>query len=209
MKKTMDKLKSKIKTNKKFSIFLFVLILVGAITGALFLTILSNTDKELICDYLNSYITSIKTKQPDYVSIFFNSILNSSLTAIAIWLLGLSVVGIPVMLFLFFCKAFTLGFSVASIFLVYHINGSLFALFSIFPHQIINLLAYGILMIYALSVSIKMIEAVLKKKNFDFKTIMGKYSLILGFSLFLLLLGSIYETFALQNLLKFIIPFLK
>ena len=42
MKQKMDKLKSKIKTNKKFTIFLLVLVLIGVITGAFFITILSS-----------------------------------------------------------------------------------------------------------------------------------------------------------------------
>lgn len=204
MKKGMDKLRSKIKTNKKFTIFLFVLLLVGVITGALFVTILSSSDKTLIKDYLIQYINRLKTENPDYLGIFVNSFFNVGITAFSIWLLGISIVGIPIMLFLFFSKTFLLGFSLSSLLYVYHGKGLVFAFCYLFPHQLIHLLAYSILLMYALSVSIKMIEAVLKHKTIDFKAIMGKYSVILGVTLVLFLIGSLSETFLMPHMLKWI-----
>lgn len=83
------------------------------------------------------------------------------------------------------------------------------ALVYVFPHQIIAILSYTILMIYALSVSLKMIEATFKKKTIDFKTIMGKYSVVLGIVLVLLLLCTLYETLAMPNIMKMITQIIK
>lgn len=209
MKKQMDKLKNKIRTSKKFTIFLFVLVLVGIVLGSFFITMLANSDKTLVKEYLEQYTNIIKTGKINYFSVFFNSFLNSGLTLVAIWLLGISVVGIPIILFLFFCKAFTLGFAIGSILYVYKWKGMLLSFFYIFPHQVILLLAYGILMIYALSVSMKMIEAVAKKKAIDFRHIMEKYSIVLGISIILLLITSFYETLALPNIMKWVLSLIK
>lgn len=209
MKNKMDKLKSKIKTNKKFTIFLAVLVIVGVILGSFFITILSKSDQTLVKEYLNNYMEVVKTGKFDYISVFINSLLNGGITAFAIWMLGISIVGIPVILFLFFCKAFTLGFSIGSLFFVYQWKGSILSFFYLFPHQIITLIAYGTLTIYALSVSIKMIEAVFKKKTIDFRAIMGKYSMILGISIGFLLISSLLETFLMPNIMKWILSFLK
>lgn len=209
MKNKMDKLKSKIKTNKKFTVFLFVFMLVGVATGTLFITMLSSSDKNLVKNYLEQYIKTIESGKITYVSILWNTFLNGGVVAVAIWLLGVSIVGIPVILFLFFCKAFTLGFSIGSFLYVYKWKGSLLALSYVFPHQILTLIAFGILMMYALSVSLKMIEAVMKKKTIDFKSIMGKYSVVLGVSMILLLVSALYETFALPNIMKILLPIIK
>ena len=209
MKQKMDKLKSKIKTNKKFTIFLLVLVLIGVITGAFFITILSSSDKSLVKEYLNNYINVIKVEKIDYISLLINNALNSTLLALTIWLLGISIIGIPIMLFLFFCKAFTLGFSIGTLFFTYNWKGIIMALVYVFPHQIIAILSYTILMIYALSVSLKMIEATFKKKTIDFKTIMGKYSVVLGIVLVLLLLCTLYETLAMPNIMKMITQIIK
>ncbi len=209
MKQKMDKLKSKIKTNKKFTIFLLVLVLIGVITGAFFITILSSSDKTLVKEYLNNYINVIKVEKIDYISLLINNALNSTLLALTIWLLGISIIGIPIMLFLFFCKAFTLGFSIGTLFFTYNWKGIIMALVYVFPHQIIAILSYTILMIYALSVSLKMIEATFKKKTIDFKTIMGKYSVVLGIVLVLLLLCTLYETLAMPNIMKMITQIIK
>jgi len=209
MKQKMDKLKSKIKTNKKFTIFLLVLVLIGVITGAFFITILSSSDKTLVKEYLNNYINVIKVEKIDYISLLINNALNSTLLALTIWLLGISIIGIPIMLFLFFCKAFTLGFSIGTLFFTYNWKGIIMALVYVFPHQIIAILSYTILMIYALSVSLKMIEATFKKKTIDFKTIMGKYSVVLGIVLVSLLLCTLYETLAMPNIMKMITQIIK
>lgn len=209
MKKEMDKLKSKIKTSKKFTIFLVVLLLVGVVAGTLFITILSSTDKSLVKEYMNSYMSSIEKDKINYLALFCNSFLKEFLIASVIWLLGISIVGIPAILFLFFKEAFVLGFSIGSLLFVYKGKGLLYALFYIFPCQILNIIAYGILLMYALSVSMKMIEAVFKHKTIDFKTIMGKYSKVLGIVLILFLVSSLLETFLLPNILKWLLSIIK
>jgi len=208
MKKVMDKFKSKIRTNKKFTIFLFLLILIGVVFGSLFITILSDTDKSMIKDYLNDYIMAIENNKLVFSKVLINSLLNDILIGISIWLLGFSVVGIPVVLFLFFTKTFTLGFSIASIFYTYKIKGFYFTFLYVFPHQIINLLTYSILITYTLSVSFKLIESIFRKKNIDFKIIMEKYTVVLGIVFASFIFTSLYETFILPKLLKLIIPFL-
>ena len=209
MKKEMDKLKNRMKSSKKFTIFLVVLLLVGVIAGTLFITILSSSDKSLIKEYLNSYISDIGKNKINYLPLFCNSFLKEILISGAIWLLGISIVGIPAILFLFFKEAFTLGFSIGSMLFVYKGKGLLYAFFYIFPCKILNIVAYGLLLTYALSVSLKMIEAVFKHKTIDFKAIMNKYSKVLGVVLGLFLVSSLLETFLIPNILKWILSIIK
>lgn len=209
MKKEMDKLKSKIKTSKKFTIFLVVLLLIGVISGTLFITILSSSDKALVHEYLNSYMSNIQNHKINYLPLFCNSFLKEFLISSIIWLLGISVAGIPVILFLFFKEAFVLGFSIGSLLFVYKGKGILYAFFYIFPCQILNIIAYSLLLMYALSVSMKMIEAVFKHKTIDFKAIMGKYSKVLGIVIVLFLTSSLFETFLLPNILKWMLSIFK
>lgn len=209
MKKKMDKLKSKIKSSKKFTVFLVVLLLVGVIAGTLFITILSSSDKSLVKEYLNSYMSNIEKNKINYLSLFCNSFLKEFLISGAIWLLGISIVGIPVILFLFFKETFVLGFSIGSMLFVYKGKGLIYALFYIFPWQILNIIAYGFLLTYALSVSMKMIEAVFKHKTIDFKAIMGKYSKVFGVALILFFVSSLMEAFLVPNILKWILSISK
>lgn len=209
MKKEMDKLKNRMKSSKKFTVFLVVLLLFGVIAGTLFITILSSSDKSLIKEYLNSYMSDIEKNKINYLPLFCNSFLKEILISSAIWLLGISIVGIPAILFLFFKEAFVLGFSIGSILFVYKGKGLLYAFFYIFPCQILNIVAYGLLLTYALSVSLKMIEAVFKHKTIDFKAIMNKYSKVLGVVLGLFLVSSLLKTFLIPNILKWILSIIK
>ena len=52
MKKAMDKLFT---VDKKVVIFLFVISFIGVVTGALFMTVLSSQDKQLVAETLSSF----------------------------------------------------------------------------------------------------------------------------------------------------------
>lgn len=207
--KILDKLKDKVKINKKISLFLFIILIIGVIFGAIYTVILSKTDKELVMEYLNNFVNKIKTNDLNYVGTLINTLISNISFIIIIWLLGISVIGIPISIIMFFSKAFILGFSITSIIYKYKLAGSLMSLLYIFPHQIINIFVYIILMIYSISLSLKMIYCIFKKKSIDFKLIMNKYTKILLFSIILISITSLIETYICPNLIKLIISLLK
>ena len=209
MKTIMDKLKTRITLNKKMIVFLTVLGLIGIIAGSLFVAILNSGDKALVSSYLNEFVSHICGNEVDYVSGFLNGILSSLLFIIAIWLLGFSVVGIPITVFMYFIKTFILGFSITSIIYHFHVKGILISLLYVFPHHVINIILYILLMIYSLTVSIKLGESIVKKKSIDFKPIMNKYLMILAIGASGMILSTAYETFALPHILKMILGILK
>ena len=55
----LDKLKYGAINNKRIITFLFVLGIIGIISGALFLTILSKTDQQLVIDYITQFMSNI------------------------------------------------------------------------------------------------------------------------------------------------------
>lgn len=61
MKKYMDKLTYKLKTNKKVIIFLLVLTTIGIISGTIFSLVISSDDKTLVLNQINGFFESIKT----------------------------------------------------------------------------------------------------------------------------------------------------
>ena len=193
MKKKVDKLN--IRINKKLLIFLITLIIVGVILGSLFTIILSKSDKSLITDYLNTYVSNINNHKLDYISALKQGLTSNILFVLIIWLLGISVIGLPIIIFMFFSKYFIMGFTISSIITNFKIKGCLLSFIYIFPHYIINILAFLLLMVYSISLSLKIIKSLLKKKTIDFKVIMNKYYVVLIINLIVILLTTLYEVF--------------
>ncbi len=202
MRKRMDKLISIFKIHKQITIFLFGLSIIGIITGALYITILNKSDHALIQSSVNNFVSNIQNNKINFITLLKNiSIVNISFI-ILIWLLGISVIGIPIILFLLFCKSFILGFSVSSIILQYKLKGTLIAFIYLFPHHIINLYIYVALISYSMSLSLKLIDSILKRKSIDFKQIMNKYSYVLLVTFIIILITTLFEVFITPTLLK-------
>ena len=136
----MDKLKTIIKDNKKSIIFLFILSAIALATGSIFAFMLNENDKKLVTDSISNFFNNINTLNS--LETLRYASFNQALYIILIWLLGFSIIGIPIILFSFFLKIFTLGFSICNIIIMYNIKGILFSFLYIFPHHILNIINY-------------------------------------------------------------------
>ena len=209
MKKYLDKLKCNIHVNKNLFVFIFVIVIIGIISGSFFSVIISSDDKSLVMEYINNFFNNLKDGKLNYSNNIINSLFFTILFALLIWILGISVIGFFIVLFLLFLKAFILGFTVSSIIYCFKLKGALYGLIYIFPHQIINLLVFMLLSAYALIVSFKVIRCFSGKRVLDFKKIFKRYLIVLFFSLICLILTSLYEIYIMPKLLNIIFFILK
>ena len=91
---------------------------------------------------------------------------------------------------------------------IYGYTGILLGLFSIFPHQIINLIVYMIITYYGMILSIKLFRLIFFKEQFNINTFRKKYLKIILIGIVFLLITSIYDTFLsdfILNLFTFMI----
>lgn len=208
MKKYMDKLKSNIRINKSLFVFLVVIIAVGVAAGSIFVTLLSDSDKVMVSDYLNNFLNNLKTDNLNYSGTLINTIIFTLGAALLIWLLGISVIGFLLILLFLFIKAFSLGFSIGSIIINFNFKGVLIAGAYIVPHHIINMMIYLLISSYALVLSYRLINSFTKKQTFEFKSVFNRYLFILGFSLIILLISVLYEVYGAPKLINLIISVL-
>ena len=209
MMKIMDKLKFKIKLDKKILLFLVILLVIGITVGAIFVTILNQSDKSLVSEHLNEFLNSVESNKLDFSLVLKNNLISNILYVLIIWLLGISVIGLPIIIFMFFSKTFILGFSIGAIISTFKTKGILFGLVYTFPGQVISLLFMMLLVMYSLSFSFKMIYLIFKKKTLDFKVVMNKYFKILLVVLSVIILMSLYDTYLMPRLVKSIITFIR
>lgn len=208
MKVKMDKLKNKLKNNNKLIIFLVTLIIIGIIAGTIFSLVINSSDKTLVADHLKNFFEAVKNNNLNQLDAFKSAVIDNYISTTMIWLLGISIIGLPIILVLFFSKAFVIGFTIGSILINYKFKGLLISFLYLFPHQIINILLYLLLIIYSLAFSIKLLYTLIKRKSIDFKPIITKYLSILLICLVGFILTSLFEAFVMPNLINLISPLL-
>ena len=195
--------KNNIMKQKKLYLFLIGLVIVSIIAGILFWFVINNEDKLLVTKNLNNFFECIKKGNAiNYWSSLFNSLVTGLIYIVLIWLLGISIVGLPIILIIITIKSFIVGFSISSIIASYGIKGILGAFVYTFPHQIIFLLLLILLGFYASSFCFKLFKYLFLKQSINFKDAMRKYFKILLISLIVVLLTSLYETFIATYFIK-------
>lgn len=210
MKEKRIVLLKEIKKNKYKYMFLITIILIGFIMGIIFSNILSYNDHQQISEVLKKYFLGIKNNQDiNYLNNFINNFSVNYLYMLAIWIFGLSIIGIILNPFILYLKSFIIGLSVGVIISTYGLIGIIGVILYIFPHVLINLIVYLLLSFYGIKLSINLFKALFLKKNFNSSEFMHKYLVILGLSALILLITTLYETFLADFVMKLFTILLK
>ena len=179
------------------------IIIVGLLSGIILSNILSYNDQKEISSLINEYFTNLKSdNQINYLNNLLNSLLINFSYLITIFILSMSIIGIILNPFILFIKSFIVGFSVGIMISIYSFNGILLGIFSVFPHQIINLFVYLIITYFGIKLSLDLFKLLFLKKQFNFSIILKKYLIVLGISSILLIISSLYEAFLSDFILK-------
>lgn len=196
MKFNIKKTKNSILKQKKLYLFLIGLMVTGLIAGILFWFVISKEDKLLVTKNLTNFFSCIKEGNSiNYGASLLNSVVTSLIYVILIWLLGISIIGLPIILVMMATKSFIVGFSIAGIISSYGLKGIVGAFVYVFPHQIVFLLLLILLGFYASAFCIKLFKYLFLKQMINFKEAMRKYLKILGISCLSVLVISLFETF--------------
>lgn len=199
----MDKLKKIIKYDKKIMTFLNVIAIVGIIAGSIFMIILSKNDKETVLNSIKDFFNKLINNKFNFVGTLKNTLISNFLFSFIIWVIGISVVGLLIVIFIIFYKSFTLGFTISSIIYTYSIKGTFLAFIYVFPHLVINLLILLYLSSYSIKLSIILIKSILKKDNLNFKAFINNYSKVFLISIIFLIVTSLYESFIAPIILRY------
>ena len=205
MKKILDKLFNNIKFDKRYVFFSLIIVIIGIITGSLFIVILKNTDKTIAIEYIQQFIENIKNNNINYLDNLKNILIINYIIILIIIVIGFTCFMFPINIILLYYKSFVIGFSLGSFILTYKIKGLLLSIIYIFPHLIINILLFAILVAYSSKLSLSMINNIIKKKSVDMREYFNKNIYTLIIFIIIITLSSIYEAYISAFLLKSIV----
>lgn len=192
--------------NKKVNLFVIFIVILGIISGSLFLMVLNENDKSEVINEISTFMANINTNNINNFNSFKNSLIEGMILIILSWILGMSIIGVIFNIFFIYMKSFTIGFSISSFILVYKYKGILSSLVYTVPSQLINILIILILGVYTLLFSKYLFKMIfLKDKTVNLGKFFKKYVLVFGICIILCVISSLCEAYLLPSLLKVII----
>ena len=204
MKKIIKYLNETIKKEKNILIFILITFFLGLILGSLFINFITEDDKKLLVEQLELFLSNVKnlTKDVFGIKVFSGEILNNGFQLFIIFVLGISMIGLPVVIIIMFFKGFMLGTTLATIILKYQFKGIIGSFLYVFPCYIFNIIIYIFISFFAVHASIKFLKALLKKDNLNFKSFFGRYLLSFIISMFLMNIVCLLDAYLTPGLLK-------
>lgn len=162
----VTKIKEHVYNNIKQYLIICTLLLIGVTIGVLTVNYAETKNKEIASQAIMSFINLLKDEnyQIDYLNLLKNVILKHLLSAILLWFLGCSVIGIPIVYFLIAYKGFSLGYTLAVI--IYTLNtgkGILFILTTLFLQ---NILIIPVILTMAVS-GMNLYSSIIKNKRIE------------------------------------------
>jgi stage II sporulation protein M len=191
------------------SIYLFVVVLflMGVIFGAIVVNSLTFSQKEDLAYYLSQFFGEVSNgKVAASKDVFAQSLFDNSKFIGMMGILGISIIGLPVILIVLFMKGLVIGFTVG--FLVNQMgwNGFLLSFVSVLPQNFIIIPVFIITATVAVSISLKMIRRqFMKKISEPILPLLGRYALVFVVAGLFLVIAALFEAYISPSLMKTVI----
>ncbi len=192
-------------------IFVIVLFLMGVIFGAVVVNSLSFSQKEDLFYYLSQFFGQLSNGESARSNdLFIQSLLHNIKYIGLMWLLGISIIGLPVILILLFIKGMVIGFTVG--FLVNQMgwDGFLLSFVSILPQNFIIIPVFIIMAVITISFSMQMIRRqFMKKVSNPVFPLLSRYFVTLLIAMVCLSAAAAVEAYISPPLMKAVIGAIK
>lgn len=202
-------LEETVKNQFTLYVFVAVLFVVGVIFGGLMVNALTLEQQQDLASDVNQYIQLMNNGvMADEAQSFWDRLFFHSKWLLLLWLLGITVVGIPFVLVLDFLKGALVGFAIGSLVSQYAWKGLLFSLVSVVPPNLIIVPALMITSVAAISFS----TYVIKNRLFQQRGTLGPQIANFTSTAFLMLLvligAALLEAYISPILMNWVAPLL-
>lgn len=165
----------------------------GIAAGAFTVDALSSVQKDELINYFQSFFSVLNTETVKSAAVFKQSLLNNAQFIILIWILGITIIGIPLILLIVGIKGFIIGFSVSFIVEGMGLRGLLFAFVSILPQNLLIVPGIVVAGVLGISFSIRMLKRRRMRQRKSFSSEFFVYSMNLLLVLAMVFIGSLIE----------------
>ncbi|MFD2630752.1 stage II sporulation protein M [Oceanobacillus kapialis] len=196
-----------IKNHATIYLFMIILFMTGIVFGAILVNSMNIVQKQDLIFYLERFFGQLNDQQvTENSTILKNSFFYHVKYLLLLFILGLSVIGLPIVWVLLFIKGLVVGFSVGFMVNQLGMDGFLLATFSIAPQNIliipIYIVAGSLAMIFSLKLLGKLFTQKVSQPVFQ---PFGRYATIFGFLLILSFAAALLETYVSNEAMTYII----
>lgn len=197
-----------VQEHARLFVFTIVLFIVGVVFGAIVVNALADGQKTDLFNYLRGFFALVNDNHlADSAYVTWHSIATNIKLLGLIWILGLSIIGLPVIVVLLFLKGFTIGFTVGFLVDNFASKGLMFAILAVLPQNIIIVPSLLVAGVAGIAFSLMLVRS-------RFTQNMPLYQKFLAYTLLILFLGvflvlaSFIEGYISPFLMKIITPHL-
>lgn len=198
-----ERIARNIKENISIYFIIILFFAIGLAVGGFAIKSIGDGDKQDLLTYMNSFFKVYSGESVSGLTIFLQSAKNNFFSILIIWILSLTIVGVPALLIVVGFRGFILGFSVGFFIESMGLKGLVFSLIGVIPQNIIYIPCILITAALSLMFSISVIK---RKRNKNFyggqKLSILSYSMTIGVIFLVSLLGSLIEGFLSPIIIK-------
>lgn len=187
------RIKQHINENRWQYYILILLFVLGIIAGNYPITYLEAGVKNHLLDLIDNYLRSGLTDTIT-VSFWAAAFINQLKSLLIIWFLGLTVIGLPLILGIIFVRGFSLGFTIGFLVQEKAAAGILIALLSIIPQNLVYIPVLIVWSVIAMNFSIYLVKG-RSAMNLSLGKSLAIYTSLLMVSSAILLAGSLIEAY--------------
>ncbi|RBP45573.1 stage II sporulation protein M [Garciella nitratireducens] len=207
MKNLLNVIQKHIRLNIIIYIITILALTIGIVMGTYTVKALSDSQKVELINYLEGFFQILESQKFDSYQLFFQTFINQLKLLIPIWILGATVIGMPIIILILGFRGFILGFTIGFIIDEFAFNGILFIILSILPHNLFYLPGLIGIGVMSISFSLFLLKSKLKKeKVYNRKAQFWTYTIVILMISIFLLLGSIIEGYITPIFMKTLSP---
>jgi len=179
----------------------------GVIFGAIVVNSLSFSQKEDLFYYLSQFFGQVSDdKVAASNDLLWQSFMHNSKFIGLMWILGISIIGLPVILIILFIKGLVVGFTVGFLVNQMSWDGFILSFVSILPQNLIIIPVFVFGATLSVAFSLKMIRRqFMKKLSQPILPLFGRYGLALVGALLLLVAAASIEAYISPMLMKLVV----
>ncbi|TCS93474.1 stage II sporulation protein M [Hazenella coriacea] len=192
---------------KTIYLFITVLFMVGVVFGAVIVNTLDLEQKEGLLNYLGYFFSGLEQDSiADPEAAFQHAIGDHLKTVGLMWILGISVIGIPLLLIFIFLKGLVIGFTVG--FLVSQLSwkGLWFAFVAVVPQNLLVIPVMIIVAVAGIDFSLSLVRnRIIHHRGSIYPQFVSFSILITGMAV-VMLISSLFEAYISPSLMKGTLP---
>lgn len=205
-RKTSISLGNHIQENFWLYVISLLCVFTGIVLGIYSVKYMAIYDKSDLLSYLSNFSQNMTQGNFKYNSILIDIIKNNIPLIIAIWFLGLTIVGIPIILLIDVVKGFTVGFTLSFMLSGFGAKGIGVAVLGVVPQNLIYIPCIIVSSVLSMEFSINLLKDKMNKMyNNSIWMKLASYSFFFVSVTIIMFLGFALETYLTPSLVKLVI----